>query len=230
MIALTARRPDTAARAALRQFRTAGPTSRLHTLARWWSAPFPAIEQALPRSGRLLEIGCGHGLFSTYAALAAPERRVHGVDIDPDKIAAAKAASGSLGDRVSFAVAPSGAVPEGPWDGVVIIDVLYLLPEEEQRRLLLEALATVAPGGVLVVKEMSPKPAWKARWNEVQETLAVKLLHITEGGSFDFVPPARMSAWVRAAGATVREQRLDAGRIHPHHLLVATLPGRPAGK
>jgi 2-polyprenyl-3-methyl-5-hydroxy-6-metoxy-1,4-benzoquinol methylase len=224
VIALTARRPDSAGRHALQLYGAAGTASRVHTLVRWWSAPFPAVEKALPRSGRILEIGCGHGLFSTYAALSAAERTVHGVDIDPGKIAAARAASHHLGDRVSFAVAPSGAVPHGPWDGVVIVDVLYLLPEEEQRRLLLEALATVAPGGVLAVKEMSPEPAWKARWNEAQETLAVKLLRITEGGSFHFVPPARISAWLRAEGATVREQRLDTGRVHPHHLVVATLP------
>jgi len=51
------------------------------------------------------------------------------------------------------------------------------------------------------------------------------LLGITEGHStFDFVPPGRISQWLRGAGATVREQRLDAGRVHPHPLVVATRP------
>jgi 2-polyprenyl-3-methyl-5-hydroxy-6-metoxy-1,4-benzoquinol methylase len=228
VIALTSRRPDRRGRQALAQYRDAGRAARLHTLLRWWSAPFPAIERALPQTGRVLEIGCGHGLFSTYAALAAPGRTVHGVDIDPDKILAAKTAGRQMGNRVTFDMAPSGAVPQGPWDAIVIVDVLYLLPEEAQRRLLLTAAEQVTPGGVLVVKEMSPEPRWKALWNSTQERLAVKLLRITEGGSFDFVPPAEMRRWLRGLGATIREQRLDYGRVHPHHLIVATIPKRSA--
>jgi 2-polyprenyl-3-methyl-5-hydroxy-6-metoxy-1,4-benzoquinol methylase len=226
VIALASRRPDRPGRDALALYRDGGRAARLHTLVRWWSAPFPAIEQALPPVGRILEIGCGHGLFSTYAALSAPGRIVHGVDIDPDKIRAAKAAGRHLPDQVTFDVAPSGDVPDGPWDAIVIIDVLYLLPAEEQRRLLLAAATQVAPGGVLVVKEMSPEPHWKARWNSAQETIAVKLLRITEGGSFDFVPPGEISGWLRGLGATVRNEPLDSGRAHPHHLIAATMPKR----
>lgn len=223
---VTSRRPDRAGRLALAYYRQASPAVRLHTVVRWWSAPFPAVEAALPPSGRILEIGCGHGLFSLYAALAGPHRIVHGVDIDADKIAQAKAAAGNLAARVSFAEAPSGAVPPGPWDAVVIVDVLYLLDEAAQRRLLTDALATLAPGGVLVVKEMAPEPAWKARWNTTQETLSVRLLGITEGGSFTFLPPGRLAGWLADLGAVTSEQRLDSRRLHPHHLLVAQVPGR----
>jgi SAM-dependent methyltransferase len=231
MTALASRRPDLPGRQALSLYSDADRSTRLHTLVRWWSAPFPAIERALPETGRILEIGCGHGLFSAYAALSASGRSVHGVDIDPDKVLAARSAARNLqerlgdqpGARLDFAEAPSGAVPDGPWDAVVVVDVLYLLSEEEQRRLLLGALSTVTPGGVLVVKEMAPEPRWKARWNSIQETLAVRVLRITEGHpTFNFVPPSRIASWLRGAGATVQEQRLDIGRIHPHHLLVAT--------
>jgi len=74
------------------------------------------------------------------------------------------------------------------------------------------------------VKVMAPDPAWKARWNTIQEALAVKLLRITEGGSFTFLPPDRLGGWLRGQGATVQQRRLDTERIHPHHLLVATVP------
>ena len=136
---------------------------------RWFSAPFPAIAAALPPGGRVLEIGCGHGLFSAYAALLDPTREVLGVDIDADKIDAAQVAARAV-EHLEIREAPDGAVPDGPWDVVVFVDVLYLLPADEQRRLLAEAVRALAPGGRVVVKEMGTRPAWKVRWNTVQET------------------------------------------------------------
>ncbi|GAA2726702.1 hypothetical protein CAE01nite_22960 [Cellulomonas aerilata] len=211
--------------AALRLYAPTPAAVRAHVHVRWWSAPFEPVAAALPATGRVLEIGCGHGLFAAYAALGAPGRRVVGVDIDADKIAHAHVAARGAGSRLSFAVAGSGAVPPGPWDAVVVVDMLYLLPAGEQRRLLTEAAAVLAPGGTIVVKEMGTEPGWKVRWNTLQETLSVKVLGITQGSSFDFVAPREMAGWLEDLGMTTTLQRLDRGRLHPHHLLVARRAG-----
>jgi SAM-dependent methyltransferase len=243
------RRPTGAGRQALDAFRDTPLSTRLHATLRWWSAPFPAVEAGLPAAGRVLEIGCGHGLFSVYAALAGRARSVVGVDIDAGKIAQAQAvAQGLSGADVSFRLAPTGAVPIGPWDAVVVIDMLYLLPTAEQRRLLAAAADQLGPGGVLLIKEMSPTPRWKAGWNRLQETMAVSILGITQradgtgpnrpisddrhsndpaaGGlpvgsqRFDLVAPAVMAGWLRQSGLRTSSRRLDRHRLHPHHLLV----------
>lgn len=217
--------PDAAAREALRAYRTAPAGDRLHVLVRWLSCPFPPVVDELPSAGRVLEVGCGHGLFSAYAARRNPGVQVRGVDIDADKIAVA-AASDHVDGRLDFAVAPSGAVPDGPWDAVVLVDVLYLLDEAAQRALLESCVAVLGPGGVLVVKDMATRPRWKARWNAAQEALSVRVLRITEGSpEFTFVDPAERARWMIEAGLEdVRAIRLDRARVHPHHLLVGRLP------
>jgi 2-polyprenyl-3-methyl-5-hydroxy-6-metoxy-1,4-benzoquinol methylase len=216
--------PDTAALTALRAYRKAPLGDRLHVLVRWLTCPFPAVVEVLPSSGRVLEVGCGHGLFSGYLAQRSPGLQVHGVDIDADKIAVAAASEPPAGGRLDFAVGDSGSVPDGPWDAVVLVDVLYLLDETAQRALLESCAAVLAPGGVLVVKDMAIRPRWKARWNAMQEALSVRVLKITEGSpEFVFTDPDERARWLVAAGLRdVRARRLDRGRVHPHHLLVGS--------
>jgi len=218
--------PDAAARAALRAYRAAPLGDRVHVVVRWFTCPFPPIVEALPSEGRVLEVGCGHGLFSAYLAQRRTGLQVHGVDIDEEKIAVAAASELPAASRLDFAVADSGSVPSGPWDAVVLVDVLYLLDEAAQRALLESCAAVLAPGGVLVVKDMATRPRWKARWNATQEALSVRVLKITEGSpEFGFVDPDERARWLVAAGLRgVRARRLDRGRVHPHHLLAGEAP------
>ncbi len=198
---------------------------RLHTAVRWRTCPFPLVEAAVPREGRVLEVGCGHGLLSLFLALSGPARRVQGVDVDDAKVDAALEAAGRLGPsdaHVSFVTVAKGWLPEEPADAIVIADVLYLLAPGEQRRLLAACAGCLAPGGVLVVKEVATEPRWKFRWNQVQETLSTRVLGITEGGGgLHFVPPASMVGWLSDEDLDVESRPIDRGYPWPHHLLVA---------
>jgi 2-polyprenyl-3-methyl-5-hydroxy-6-metoxy-1,4-benzoquinol methylase len=220
------RLPDAAARAAMRAYGAAPLAARVHVVVRWLTCPFPPIVDVLPSDGRVLEVGCGHGLFSGYLARRAPRLHVHGVDIDPDKIAVAAASAPAAAGRLDFAVSDSGSIPDGPWNAVVLVDVLYLLDEPAQRALLESCAAALAPGGLLVIKDMSTRPRWKARWNAAQEALSVRVLKITAGSpEFTFTDPDVRARWLVEAGLQeVRSRRLDRGRVHPHHLLVGRAP------
>lgn len=197
---------------------------RAHVRVRSLTCPLGAVAVQVPRSGRVLDVGCGHGLLSLLLACGSSEREVLGVDVDAAKIAAANLASRRGGPAVncSFELAPPGEVPDGPWDAVVIADVLYLLDADDQHGLLRTCAQRLAPGGVLVVKEMAPTPAWKATWNRLQETVSVRLLGITAGdGQLEFLPPERLAGWLTDEGLEVTHRPLDRGYVHPHHLVVA---------
>lgn len=198
---------------------------RAHVAARLRTCPIEAIARAVPRSGRVLDLGSGHGLISCYLALESAGRVVQGVDVDPRKIAAAVHAGRralARGASVGFEVLLAGEVPAGPWDAVLIVDVLYLLSPAEERALLTRAAAELSPGGLLIVKEMAARPRWKATWNRIQEALSVRILGITAGERLTFLPPETLAGWMRTELLSVEQRALDRGYPHPHHLLVGS--------
>jgi len=215
------------ARTVVRLYRHAPLSVSAHVRIRWATCPMRAVAATIPRAGRVLEVGCGHGLLSNYLALESADREVHGIDIDGPKIEAARQAGTWSG--ATFSTLTPGRLPDGPWDAIVIVDVLYLLTEDQQRRLLRDCAAALGPGGVLVVKEMSPSPRWKSAWNRVQETLAVRVLGITEGeGGFTFLHPLRLATWMCDDGLDVTHRPLHKGYPHPHHLVVGRAEGPEA--
>ena len=218
-----------AARRVLALWDDAPKGDRFHTAMRWWTAPFAALEHEVPLAGDILEVGCGHGVFSTYLAITSRARRVVGVDIDADKIALARSVAEGLepgeGD-VRFEVSPSGAVPtiEGGWRCIVFADVLYLLPREGREALLAECARALAPGGLLVVKEVDTQPAFKARLAQFQEVLATRVFKITAGETLDFPSSAELEAVVAAQGLATMAKRIDHGYLHPHCVVLGTRP------
>jgi len=200
---------------------------RLHTVVRWWSCPFPALERRVPRTGRVLEVGCGHGLLTAFLALCSPGRTVLGVDVDAAKIDAARAAAAGLepGEAtLAYDAIEPGEFPSGEFDAIVIADVLYLLGPEARGRVLDDCAIHLAPGGVLVLKEIDDRPRWKARLATVQERLATGVLAITEGDRVEFAPPIEYVGRLQGHGLEVATERLDRGYPHPHLLILARRP------
>jgi cyclopropane fatty-acyl-phospholipid synthase-like methyltransferase len=223
---------DAAGRVARGAYRHASAGVRVHTTIRWLTCPFAPIADALADARHVLDVGCGHGLFPLYLASRHPLPEITGVDIDRDKLDAARAAAvaAHLESRVRFDDVDAGwdpsveppTRPVGGWDGIAIVDVLYLLGHDRARGLVRAAATVLAPGGRLVVKELDTTPTWKHRISAAQEVLATRVLRITQGDHVDQVPSSVLADELRSAGLEVRTLRLDRGRVHPDYLVVAT--------
>lgn len=212
-----------ARRQVLGAYRTQGARTRLHTAIRWATCPFEAVALHLPAAGRILEVGCGHGIFSLLAASQAGGRSVVGTDVDGDKIRTASSVATQaieLEGRLRFAPSRPGEVPEGPWDAIAVVDVLYLIDAAGEERLVRDLAGDLAPGGVLLVKEMAQRPAWKFALARLQERVSVQVLGITEGDELTFVDPLEIGRWMADAGLAVEHHDVSRGYLHPHHLIV----------
>jgi 2-polyprenyl-3-methyl-5-hydroxy-6-metoxy-1,4-benzoquinol methylase len=211
---------DLAARRALDAYRHLSRGDRFHVAVRWRSCPFQQVEAHVPPGGRVLDVGCGHGVFSLYLAARASERMVVGTDVDADKLVSARRAADQAGLAVTFADPVDGELPGGPWDAITVVDVLYLLGADAALDLVRRAAGALAPGGVLVVKEIDVRPRWKFELARLQEVVSTRVTRITAGAGVAFVPPDDIAGAMAGAGVTVERHPLGRGSLHPHLLLV----------
>jgi 2-polyprenyl-6-hydroxyphenyl methylase/3-demethylubiquinone-9 3-methyltransferase len=196
-------------------------SERFHVHARASSAPLLAVASRLP-SGTVADIGCGHGLLSAVMALAVPERRVLGVDLDERKVHWAKQALSRLPNVTLDVGSVEDLARKEPHslDAVVVCDVLYLLPDEKWPGFLQSVRSLLKPGGRFLLKEVEGDRSWKHAKALAQEWVMVSLLGRTKAsGGMVLKPRVDGVRLLRDAGFEVREVvGLGEGYTTPHLL------------
>jgi len=135
------------------------------------------ISLCLRGKTRVLEVGCGFGLFGCYFAARDPQRTWLGLDLDAGRIDMARSAAGKLGlTNAKFAVADAREtlVLEESFDAVVMMDLLHHIPDDSKRQLLDAVLARLAPGGVLIIKDVTRRPRWKMAFTWILDVLMTR--------------------------------------------------------
>ncbi len=129
------------------------------------------VESFVPDRGAVLDLGCGHGLFANLMAMRSPERRVTGIDIDCGRIGQAGKTTGHRAN-IDFICTGIEELDISGCTAVTIVDVLYLMPRNDQVRLLEECRRKLADGGLLVWKAQETRPRWKYIFTYLQELAA----------------------------------------------------------
>ena len=161
--------------------------------------PFERLVSAVPPRSKLLDIGCGNGLFLYLLARAGRLAEGYGVEVRPEATIAGNAALRSFGiERASLSVARGpGDWPQQPFDVVSMIDVVHHVPPDRQRAMLEAACGLVRPGGLLVYKDMATAPAWAALANRLHDlVLARQWIH--------YLPIASVASIAAECGMRVR--------------------------
>jgi 2-polyprenyl-3-methyl-5-hydroxy-6-metoxy-1,4-benzoquinol methylase len=133
------------------------------------------MDLLLTDEGRILDVGCGFGLFAAYFGQTHRRRRIVGVDPNARRIGIARAMTAQLGlDQHSFVVGDVRDAPiDGPFDAAYVLDVMHHLPVDDQLRVLRRLRDVLAPGGMLLVKDITTEPRAGLLFTEALDRLMV---------------------------------------------------------
>ncbi|TAH41506.1 MAG: methyltransferase domain-containing protein [Bacteroidetes bacterium] len=113
---------------------------------------YKIFNELIPKSGKILDLGCGYGFLSYMLAYLSPARIITGVDYDEDKIDIAKHGY-SKGKNVNFLHKDVLDFDEDKYDAIVLSDVLHYLEPASQVKLLERCLENLSPDGVFVIRD-----------------------------------------------------------------------------
>ena len=180
------------------------------------------LDLLLPEEGRILDIGCGFGLFAAYFAQTQRARQIVGVDPDGRRTEMATRTFEKLGlEGHTFIAGDARSTNvEGPFDAIYVLDVMHHIPKDDQLALLRRLHDLLAPRGVLVIKDITTEPWFGMKFTELLDRVMVGFdeplcyRHHSEWGNL-----------LRELDFKVRVVRVPDILPYPHVVIAATKSG-----
>ncbi|HEY4416082.1 MAG TPA: 1-acyl-sn-glycerol-3-phosphate acyltransferase [Verrucomicrobiae bacterium] len=172
---------------------------------------FPVLEKFAPRSGFILDLGCGYGLATHCLAYGAEQRTFLGVDYDENKIRTA-GRTAPQNPRIQFQTGDILEFEYPACDAILLLDVLHYWAPAKQQQILDKARRALRPGGKLILRDGAKANDGAHRHIHRWEIFATKAgLNRTQEG-LNFQTLAELEAALKCAGFTKCEIVPEAGR------------------
>jgi 2-polyprenyl-6-hydroxyphenyl methylase/3-demethylubiquinone-9 3-methyltransferase len=174
------------------------------------------IAQYVPAEGRLLELGCGFGLFTILFARLRPGVRIEAFDLNSRRIEMARKAAHRLGvANVEFHCADAATTDlNGPYSGGFLMDLVHHVGRENAEAMLRRIHGAMAPGSTFIIKEVDSRPIHK-RWF----TRALDFMMSPRDPVY-YWPEEEMTALLRSLGWRVGSHAMVDILPYPHRLYV----------
>lgn len=162
-----------------------GSGLRVHLqVMRPYICPFEEILPLVPQGSSVLDAGCGAGLFLGLLADTGQISSGFGFDSSGAVVGFAQQMTRNLRGPAKVEIQQIDATAPWPattYDVVSLVDVLHHVPPQYHPTVLARAAGCVKTGGLLLYKDMSTRPRWRALCNQVHDlVLARQWIHHVE--------------------------------------------------
>lgn len=163
---------DKNAREVVRLYK-AGEYAGLSSKIRFWDAPLQELEKIIPKSGVILDLGCGEGVLTNYLAICSRERKLTGIEFNRDRIKAAN--HGIENTQFIYADVLKKKLPKS--DVIVMSHLLHHLPsKEDQIKLINNCYKSLKKDGKLIVAEVNKSASFKYFLGWITDVFIVPIL------------------------------------------------------
>ena len=136
----------------------------IRTKPEWDARIVDQLLELLPRTGRVLDLGCGYGRIAVPLAKAG--FAMTGLDISPNLLRAARREAASQGVAIRLDLGSMTSLPyqDGGFDAAICLWTAFheLIDEREQVAALSEMGRVLAPGGLIIIEGPTYEPATPA--------------------------------------------------------------------
>jgi 1-acyl-sn-glycerol-3-phosphate acyltransferase len=183
-------------------------------LAHWkmkFDPVFTSLDQVVPRSGFVLDLGCGYGFATHWLAQCTDARTFLGVDYDENKIRIARQTAPQH-PRIQFEFQNILEFEYPSCDAILLLDVLHYWTPEKQQTILDKARRALRSGGKLILRDGAKADDSAHRHVHRWEKFATRLgLNQTQEG-LHFQTDTEIAASLKRAGFVRWEIIREAGR------------------
>ena len=137
-----------------------GLSDKIYIRLRWRLCPFLLIERFLPKSGKMIDVGCGYGLLANLIALKSADRDVHGFDLSRKRVEIAKKTIVNR-KNIHFEIKNVKDLKLASCDAIVMSDFLHHIPYAEQERLIKQVHGKLKSKGIMIIQDIEKRPLWK---------------------------------------------------------------------
>ena len=157
---------------------------------------------------RILDVGCGFGLFGCYFSAMYPELEYCGYDLNEERVASANRAAARLGlKNATFKVGDARDLSiDDEFDAILMVDLLNHIDDSAKERLLETCKSHLADGGRLIVKDVNTHPIFKIAFTWALDVVMTRSLDMwywnekrfyqTLGAKFDRVEMYPIVDWL----------------------------------
>jgi 1-acyl-sn-glycerol-3-phosphate acyltransferase len=135
---------------------------------------YQLFESLMPKTGKIVDVGCGYGFLPYMLIFKGRERIVLGVDYDEEKISVAHNCV-DKSDKLTFDVGDVTVYEFPLADGFIISDVLHYLKEEQQVQVIENCVSKLKPGGILVIRDADKDIATRQKGTWYTEFMSTKV-------------------------------------------------------
>jgi 2-polyprenyl-3-methyl-5-hydroxy-6-metoxy-1,4-benzoquinol methylase len=150
-----------------------GLLSKLKRAYRPYICPFDDLLMSIPENNRVLDIGCGTGIFLQVLAEYRKPKSLAGIEINQSllQIASSSLKRSSNGIPIRLETYNGTDLPKwvSQYQYVLLIDVLHHVPQARQEDFLVRLFDLLRPGSTLIIKDIDADDQFLAMCNQLHD-------------------------------------------------------------